>query len=251
MKGLQKLLSYPLSVLFYLIFGILLLLFDPIQRVCLRVFGYRAHKRSVDLFNLLVLRCLHLLGTTYNIQLPPDLPKGVPLIIASNHQSMWDIPPIIWFMRKLHPKFISKIELGSGIPTISYNLKYGGSVLIDRKDPRQAMRQIAAMGDYIQQHRRSTLIFPEGTRSRTWLPKPFKRKGLLQLIQHAPDAWILPVSISNSWKLQRYGMFPIPLGTAFRLKAHPPLKVSDYQADELIDQVERLVVSQIEAPIHR
>jgi 1-acyl-sn-glycerol-3-phosphate acyltransferase len=229
------------------IFGLLLLIFDPLQRICLNIFGYQAHKSSVDYFNLLVVRTLHILGTTYSITVPDYLPDNAPVIIVSNHQSMWDIPPLIWFLRKLHVKFISKKELGKGIPTISYNLKYGGSVLIDRKDPKQATSEIEKIGKYIQQYNRAVVIFPEGTRSRTGVPKPFKRKGLQTLIENAPDAWILPVSISNSWKLQRFGMFPIPIGTHFILKAHPAIKIGGQDSEQLIKQVERLVVSEIES----
>ncbi|MCW5518229.1 1-acyl-sn-glycerol-3-phosphate acyltransferase [Aureitalea sp. L0-47] len=242
----MKLLSYPLTVLFYLVFGLFLLLFDPIQRICLNLFGYSAHKKSVDYFNLFVVRSLHLLGTTYSIKIPDYLPDKAPVIIASNHQSMWDIPPLIWFLRKLHVKFISKKELGKNIPRISYNLKYGGSVLIDRKNPNQATSEIVKMGRYIQQYNRAVVIFPEGTRSRTGMPKPFKRKGLMTLFENAPDAWILPVSISNSWKLQRFGMFPIPIGTHFILKAHPAIKIAGQDTNELIDKVEHLVISEIE-----
>ena len=244
----MHILSYPLSVLFYLLFGLFLLLFDPLQRICLRLFGYKAHKSSVDYFNLLTLRSLHLLGTRYSISIP-DLPKDSPLIIVSNHQSMWDIPPLIWFFRKYHPKFISKIELGKGIPTISYNLKYGGSVLIDRKDPKQAVVQIEKMGTYIEEHNRSVVIYPEGTRSRDGVPKPFKRKGLLQLFEAAPSAYVVPVSINNSWKLQRFGMFPIPIGTHFRLKTHSALKVAEHDPTQLIELVENTVLSEIEKSI--
>ena len=246
MNTVNKILSYPLTLLFYLFFGLFLLIFDPIQRICLNLLGYSAHKNSVDYFNWLVIRSLHLLGTTYSIKIPEYLPDEAPVIIASNHQSMWDIPPLIWFLRKLHPKFISKVELGKNIPTISYNLKKGGSVLIDRKNPKQATVQIEKMGKYIQQYNRAVVIFPEGTRSRTGVPRPFKRTGLLTLIKHPPDAWILPVSISNSWNLQRFGMFPIPIGTHFILKAHSPIKVAGNDPSELIDRVERIVVSEIE-----
>lgn len=239
------LLSYPLSVVFYLFFGLFLLIFDPVQRICLNVFGYTAHKRSVDLFNLLVLRLLHVLGTTYSIKRTGELPKGVPVIVVANHQSMWDIPPLIWFLRKIHPKFISKIELGKGIPTISYNLKYGGSVLIDRKDPAQATAQIEKIAQYIAHHNRGVVIFPEGTRSRDGRPKDFKRRGLLTLFQHAPEAVILPVSISNSWKLQRFGMFPIPTGTHLRFVIHEPVNVRDLPPEELIDHIESTVRSHI------
>lgn len=247
MKQLQHILSYPLSVVFYLIFGFLLLLFDPIQRIALNLFGYKAHKNSVDYFNLLVLRTLHVLGTTYTIKIPEYLPSNAPVIIVSNHQSMWDIPPLIWFLRKLHPKFISKIELGRKIPTISYNLKYGGSVLIDRKNPQQALKEVEKIGRYIQQYNRAVVIFPEGTRSRNGVPKEFKTKGLETLTNQAPDAWILPVSISNSWKLQRNGMFPIPTGTRFVMEVHPAIKVNSKAAAELIAEVESLVKSGIES----
>ena len=243
MQMITRFFSYVLSVLFYMVFGILLLLFDPIQRVCLRLFGYHPHKKSVDIFNGLVLRCLHLLGTHYEVHPRTSIPNNVPIIIASNHQSMWDIPPLIWFLRKYHPKFISKIELGKKIPTISYNLKYGGSVLIDRKNPDQAMEQIAKIGRYIQEHSRSVVIFPEGTRSRTGVPKPFKRKGLKTLFENAPEAYVLPVSISGSWKLQAKGMFPLPMGTKLTFVFHPALAVANYDPDELIDSVEQTVVS--------
>lgn len=238
-------LSYPLTAIFYLLFGLLLLIFDLVQRLCLNLFGYAAHKWSVDVFNLFILRFLHILGTTYTMKWHTELPIGQPVIIVANHQSMWDIPPLIWFLRKIHPKFISKIELGSGIPSISYNLKHGGSVLIDRKDPQQATAEIHKMGQYISQNRRSVVIFPEGTRSRDGNPKPFKRKGLKVLFEEAQEALILPVSISNSWKLQRNGAFPIPVGIALRFEFHPLIPANSAPANELIDQIEKLIKDHI------
>lgn len=240
-----KIFSYIFSVVFYLIFGLLLLLFEVIQRICLNGFGYTAHKKSVSIFNWLVLRSLHILGTTYNIQLPKQLPVGQPLIIVSNHQSMWDIPPLIWFLRKLHPKFISKKELGKGIPTISYNLKYGGSVLIDRKNPKQATEEIKKIANYISEHSRSVVIFPEGTRSRTGTSKPFKQKGLKILFEYAPEAYVLPVSISGSWKLQKHGVFPIPFGISLYFNIQEPLKVSEFSQEELIDKLEKQITENV------
>ena len=120
--------------------------------------------------------------------------------------------------------------------------------MIDRKDPVQAVAQIEKVGTYIEKHGRSVVIYPEGTRSRDGLPKPFKRKGLLQLFNTAPSAYVVPVSINNSWKLQRFGMFPIPVGTHFRMKVHPAIKVSDHDPEVLIDLVESTVLSEIEKP---
>ncbi len=245
MKTLLHILSYPLSVIFYLFFGLNLLIFHPIQWICLNVFGYEAHKKSVDCFNWVILRCLNLVGTTFDVTINSSIPNNVPIIMVSNHQSMWDISPIIWFLRKYHPKFISKIELGKGIPSISYNLKHGGSVLIDRKNPRQAAGEIIKIAKYVSKHNRSVVIFPEGTRSKDGTPKPFRKSGLLTLFKKAPDAYVLPVSISHSWKLQQHGMFPIPIGVRMQLIVHPSFKVSEHEPDALIDLVETQVKSSI------
>jgi 1-acyl-sn-glycerol-3-phosphate acyltransferase len=245
MKLPSKILRYPFTMLFYLFFGLGLVFFDVVQRISLTISGYKPHKVSVDLFNATIVRSLHVLGTRFTIELPENLPVHKPVIIASNHQSMWDIPPLIWFLRKLHVKFISKIELGKGIPSISYNLRKGGSVLIDRKDPGQATAQIEKIARYISKNNRAVVIFPEGTRSRDGYPKPFRTKGLLTLFKNAPDGLVLPVSISNSWKLQRFGMFPMPLGVHLKMKVHEPLTISKYTPEALIILVEQTILKDI------
>ena len=130
----QKIVGLPLTVLFFIFFGLSLAIFHPIQWFCFNVFGYEAHRRSVAILNWFLLRCTNVLGTRYRFSNLHHIPTDRPLIIVTNHQSMYDIPPIIWYMRKHHPKFVSKKELGKGIPSVSYNLRHGGSVLIDRKD---------------------------------------------------------------------------------------------------------------------
>lgn len=242
MKLLSNILRYPFSVVFYLLFGVTIVLFHPIQWVAFNLGGYQVHKVIVDALQWFLIRCLNILGTRFTAELPKNLPRNKPVIIVSNHQSMWDIPPLIWFLRKLHVKFISKIELGKGIPSISYNLRKGGSVLIDRNNPGQAMAQIEKMARYISENNRAVVIFPEGTRSRDGHPKPFRTKGLRTLFNHAPDAMVLPVSISNSWKLQRYGMFPMPLGVHLKMKVHEPIAVKDHKPETLISLVEQTII---------
>ncbi len=242
---MQKLLAYPLTIIYYIFFGLTLVIFQPIQWVCFNVFGYQAHKISVDWMNFFLTRCLHLLGTRIRFKVPNSIPKNVPTIIVSNHQSLNDIPPIIWFMRKFHIKFISKKELGKGIPSVSYNLRHGGSVLIDRKKPIQALNAIKKMASYIEEHKRAVVIFPEGSRSRDGKPKPFKPRGLKTLIEHAPNAIIIPITINNSWQFLQYGKFPLGIGVRLNFTIHNTLKVSEYNADELIAKTEKLITEAI------
>jgi 1-acyl-sn-glycerol-3-phosphate acyltransferase len=239
-----KLLSYPLTVLFFLFFGLVLVVFHPIQWFCLKVFGYDAHKRSVSVLNWLIMRCTNVLGTRYRFENLHKIPTDRPLIIVTNHQSMYDIPPIIWYMRKHHPKFVSKIELGKGIPSVSFNLRHGGSALIDRKDPKQSIAELQKLGKYIETHQRSAVIFPEGTRSRTGAPKPFRTTGLKVLMKQAPSALIVPISINNSWKLLRYGKFPMGLGSHVQFQVHEPFE-NKGNAEELIARAEAQIVSGI------
>jgi 1-acyl-sn-glycerol-3-phosphate acyltransferase len=242
---MAKLLAYPLTVLYLICFGLTLVVFHPVQWACLRFFGYSAHQKSVAYLNLCLLRCTHLLGTRYSIQYPDRMPEAGPLIIVTNHQSMYDIPPIIWHFRKYHPKFVSKKELGKGIPSVSFNLRHGGSALIDRNDRRQAHAELERLGRYIEATGRSAVIFPEGTRSRTGLPKPFKTYGLKILIKNAPSAQILPISINNSWKMFRYGTFPHGLGARIRFKVHPPIPVASL-GDDGLSRVESIITSAID-----
>lgn len=241
---MQKVLAYPLSVLYLIFFGCTLLIFHPIQWICFNGFGYEAHRKSVALLNLCLIRCTHILGTRYSFKNPHNIPTDKPAIIVLNHQSMHDIPPVIWFMRKHHPKFVSKMELGKGIPSVSYNLRHGGSVLINRKDSKQSLTQIAKLGTYIEKHNRSAVIFPEGTRSKTGEPKKFYTTGLRILIKKAPSAILIPISINNSWKMLKYGKFPYGLGNHISFEVHPPLTITG-NVEELIEKVERTITNSI------
>ena len=48
---MKKFMSYPLSLLFYLCFGSLLVLFHGVQWIALNTFGYTAQKKSEDMLN--------------------------------------------------------------------------------------------------------------------------------------------------------------------------------------------------------
>ncbi|MGH2666614.1 lysophospholipid acyltransferase family protein [Flavobacterium sp.] len=242
---MQKIISYPISVVYYLAFGLCLLIFHPIQWVCLNIFGYQAHKKSVDYLNFFLGKCTNILGTTYRFENRDLIPKDVPVIFVANHQSLYDIVGIIWYLRRSHPKFVSKKELGEGIPSVSYNLRHGGSVLIDRKDPKQALPAIKGLGEYIEKNKRSAVIFPEGTRSKNGVPKQFSESGLKILCKYAPSAYIVPISINNSWKMVRFGPFPMGLGNKLRFTIHEPIAVKNYSFSEIMEKTENAVVQGI------
>jgi len=185
------------------------------------------------------------LGTTYTFKNREIIPTNVPIIFVANHQSLYDIVGIIWYLRKFHPKFVSKKELGKGIPSVSFNLKYGGSVLIDRKDPKQALPAIKGLGEYIEKHNRSAVIFPEGTRSKTGVSKKFSENGLKILCKYAPNAFVVPITINNSWKMTKFGSFPMGLGNSLEFIIHKPIAVKNNTFEEIFAQTEKEITENI------
>lgn len=243
---MHKIISYPISLLFALAMLIVLYVFHALQWIAFSLFGYKAHNIAVEGLVLGLMATTGILGTTYKFHKEEDLPTDRPIIFVANHQSMFDIPMIIWFFRKNHPKFVSKKELGKGFPSISYNLNHGGSVLIDRNDPKQALTAIKNLGQYITEHNRSAVIFPEGTRSRDGQLKRFSENGVKMLCKYAPNALVVPLTINNSWKLFRFGKFPFGLGSRINLYAHPSFAVKDYPFEEIMQRCEDNIKSRIE-----
>ena len=242
---MKRILAYPLSIVFYLCFGSLLALFHALQWIAVNLFGYSVHKLTVDLLNFFILRCLNLLGTKIHFEVQTPLPKDRSLIFVGNHQSTFEVPPIIWFLRKYHPKFISKKELGHGIPSVSFNLRHGGSVLIDRSNPKDALNQIKLFGEQLQMKNHSAVIFPEGTRSRDGKLKKFQRSGLICLFESMPNALVIPISIGNSWKFGIHKYFPMPLGVKLSLTTHDALEIDHENPDKFIEQIEKLIGKEV------
>ena len=185
--SMKKIINYLLSAIFLLYFGIVLVLFHVIQVICFELLGKKAHQKSVNALNFFLVYGLYLTGTIPRFTQSTPLPTNRPLIFVANHQSTFDIPGIIWFLRKYTPLFVSKIELAKGIPSISYNLRVGGAALIDRKDPKQALPEIKKVAELINSNNYAVVIFPEGTRSKNGLPRPFASSGLKMLYKFAPE----------------------------------------------------------------
>lgn len=238
---MNKILGYILTPIHYLFFGILLLIFHPIQWICLKIGGQNAHKQSVDILNFLLLGSYYLLGSRVSFKNPYQLPLNRPIIFIANHQSMYDIPALIWFLRKYHAKFISKIELTKGIPSISFNLKYGGGANIDRKDSKQAIAEILKLADRMKKNNWSTVIFPEGTRSKNGQMKAFNAGGIATLLKKVPNALIVPIAIDGSWRLVQFGKFPLSAFERISWEVLKPIEPENKTIDEIVEESEKAI----------
>ncbi len=238
---IKKLLSYLLTPIYLLWFGLLLVVFHPIQMVAQWIWGYPVRKKVVDVMNYALLYGLRILGTKISFCGLEKIPQGRPLIIVANHQSTLDIPPVIVGFRKNHPKFISKIELGKGIPSISYNLRHGGSVLIDRKNPRQSVKDILILGKHIEENKYAACIFPEGTRTKDGKLKSFMPAGIASLYKSSPSALIVPFAIDGNYELMKNGYFPMTPGVNLKFTVLDPIDPKGKDMTELVQQIEQMI----------
>ncbi len=242
----MKILSYFLSSIFAIVYFFFLLFFHPIQWLGLKLYGYKGHKYAVDCMNFVLMKTLLIVGIRTKLINPYKLPENTALIFVSNHQSLFDISPISWYFRKHHPKFVSKIELGKGIPSVSFNLRYGGAALINRKDGKHAIVTLGKFAKKINKNKWSAVIFPEGTRSRDGHPKKFSTNGLKMITKYNQEAYIVPLTINNSWKVFKYGKFPVGLFSPIIITTHQPIKINSLPFNELMIRVEKAIKKSIQ-----
>uniref|UniRef100_UPI00321667C0 lysophospholipid acyltransferase family protein n=1 Tax=uncultured Draconibacterium sp. TaxID=1573823 RepID=UPI00321667C0 len=242
---MKKILSYLLSIPYIIFFVAVLLVFHPVQVICRKIGGYHPRKKSVDILNFLLLYGLTIVGCRIRFRGFENLPQDRPFIIVSNHQNTMDIPPIVVGFRKHHPKFVSKIELGKGIPSISYNLRHGGSALIDRKNPRQSIAEIMKLGKHIEKENYCASIFPEGTRSKTGKVRTFQHAGIASLLKYSPSALIVPFVIDGNNRLLEKGYYPITFGTKLTYTALPAIDPAGRDPKELTQEIELLIKKEL------
>lgn len=243
---MSRFFGFILSPLHHLAFFLILIVFHPIQWLSLKMGGYSAHKRIVDIMNFFLTSAYYVLGGTIKFENHQNLPTDRPIIFTANHQSMYDIPPMIWFLRDYHAKFISKIELTKNIPSISFNLKYGGGANIDRKDRKQSLGEIMKLGERMKNNNWSAVIFPEGTRSKDGKMKDFQMGGIATLLKKAPNALIVPVAIENSWKVVKNGTLWLHAFVPIKFTVLTPIEPLDRDVAEVIKQAETEVRAVVE-----
>ena len=64
-------------------------------------------------------------------------------------------------------------------------------------------------------------------------------------MENAPEALLVPISINNSWKMVRYGKFPMGIGNCITHTVHKPIEI-DRDHDELVKELERVIKAGIQ-----
>jgi len=136
-------------------------------------------------------------GVTVRVDGVENIKPGDSVILASNHQSNFDI----FSMFEVLPvsiRFVAKSELAR-IPLLAQAMRSTGHVFIDRADRRGSADVMRGAGDRIRAEKLCLGLFPEGTRSRDGRLGQFKRGSFALAI--AMQLPVVPLAIDGSWKL--------------------------------------------------
>ena len=239
-------LDWPATLLLAVLFGLVLLLFEPLQWIA-KAFGKRPHDWMVACLGTMLVTVFRVTGLRIHVDRSPAVKPHTPYLIVSNHQSMFDIALLLHLFFTNFPKFVSKRELARRIPSVSYNLRRGGNCLIDRDDPDQAVGAITELGRRVETNGVSAVIFPEGTRARRGELKAFKHKGTAALFAAAPSTPIVPVAIDGSWRLMQRNFWPVPFGVRMRVRIGDPIaRVPNEDHLALVDVVRARIATDLD-----
>jgi 1-acyl-sn-glycerol-3-phosphate acyltransferase len=164
-------------------------------------------------------------------------------VIASNHQSIYDIP-ILFASLPLQLRIVAKESLGR-FPFLGWHLQRTGHLLVDRRKPGASI--VGKMRRLVRDAH-SLIVFPEGTRSSDGSVGRFKKGTFIVAID--AQLPVVPVSVSGSRHVMKKGRLMVCPGDV-RLTVHPPIAtagVTRAQAGDFADRARAVVRSAVDEP---
>lgn len=127
-----------------------------------------------------------------------NIPKEGPYVIVSNHQSLIDVPLILW--KVAQPVFVAKKELIK-LPIINSYLKHLNSIFVDRNNPNSGAAALRKLSKTLKMDKGIVCIFPEGTRTLDNQVHEFKSGTLIVPFRY--EIPILPLCIDGTYKIRK------------------------------------------------
>jgi 1-acyl-sn-glycerol-3-phosphate acyltransferase len=185
-------------------------------------------------------------GARIRIEGMENLPRDRPVIIASNHQSWFDVFALASVIPQRF-RFIAKAELRD-IPLFGLAWESSGHISIDRKDRNKAIRALDEAAALVRSDNSAVVIFPEGTRSATGELLPFKKGAFMMALRTGIE--IVPAAVLGSRYVQPKGDWRVRPGRII-VRFGPPIDSSKFDEDhreELMLEVRQRIEKMLYAP---
>ncbi|QXH46693.1 1-acyl-sn-glycerol-3-phosphate acyltransferase [Pseudomonas xanthosomatis] len=145
-----------------------------------------------------------ILGINYKVTGAENVPQ-VPCVILSNHQSTWETFFLSAYFSPLSQ--VLKREL-LYMPFFGWAMAMLRPIAIDRKNPKEALRQVASQGDELLKQGTWVLIFPEGTRVPHGQIGKFSRGGTALAVNAGLPVLPIAHNAGKFWPREGWGKRP-------------------------------------------
>ena len=149
------------------------------------------------------------------------------IVLISNHQSNTDIPVLSAYL-PIDFSFIAKKEMRKW-PLIGYWMKCQDCIFLDRKNPRQGMKDMKEAIEKIKKGH-SYVIFPEGSRSKDGKIGEFK-KGSFKLATDT-KARIFPIALIGTYEIQSRNSLKITSNKNVKIVVDNPINLEDLSRED-------------------
>jgi 1-acyl-sn-glycerol-3-phosphate acyltransferase len=226
------------SALFYIAYASITVWFGITAGLFVRWLGYRACVAYINTWNFLVIWLLRMIcGVRYQVEGRENIPAR-PFVVIAKHQSEWEtfflqlpFAPVCTILKK---ELIEMPVFGWGLATVQ-------PIAIDRKAPREALKQIVQDGYDRLRNGICVLVFPEGTRIDPGQSGRYARGGA-DLAKKA-NVPLLPVAhnAGECWPGKRFlkypGMITVVIGS--------PIDSGTAESRTLMDQAEKWIETEV------
>ena len=167
-------------------------------------------------------------GIKVEVEGEEHLHRDGPVILVSNHQSMFDII-VLYSALDLQFRWMAKASIFK-IPIFGWAMASAGYIPVERGDKRKALKSLFDAAEKIREGA-SVIVFPEATRGpANGVMLPFKKGGFI--LAKKAGVVIQPMTIwganriipkQDQYKIQR--VFPGKV----KLVIHPPIKPEEFE----------------------
>jgi len=182
-------------------------------------------------------------GTKLTIEGSENIDPGQSYVVVANHLSTLDI--MVCFLAIPVPiRYLAKKELFR-IPLLAQAMRAVGIIEVDRAARAAIHLSVNRQARELIEHKRSLIIYAEGTRPRDGVMKPFKKGAFTMAV--SSQLPVLPLSIHGTYEAAAPGKPWFRGGpvTAIIDPSIPTAGMTHGDADELRDRVREIIAKRV------
>ena len=182
-------------------------------------------------------------GTEVNVEGSENIDQEQSYVVVANHLSTLDI--MVCFVAVPLPiRYLAKKELFR-IPLLAQAMRAVGIIEVDRAARTAIHTSVNRQAKQLIENKRSLIIYPEGTRPRDGVMKPFKKGAFTMAI--ASQLPVLPLSIHGTYEAAAPGKPWFHGGhvTAIIDPAIPTAGMTGSDADGLRDRSREIIAKRV------